>query len=161
MQGTTEEEIERRIQAISRTLRAKRLTQLSKDTSMATAWVRDPNTTTSMEGGPIAETYDAWLQSLSREGRWACGYTIKACAEALNKDIVIMKWLTAGGKAHWAKVAFFRAEPGKKKQKDPIVVALINGHYQGLKRQGQTWPTELFNVEAFDSAATFGAQAVR
>ena len=96
----------------------------------------------SNRGGTVPTTYDEWLESTARPGRWVCGPTLIGIATRLKRNLVVFTF-TDG---HWEKADL--VTPVQSNAKDMSTAAsfpalplfLKDKHYFTLEPQEDGWP---------------------
>eukprot|EP00438_Fugacium_kawagutii_P018725 Skav212354 [mRNA] locus=scaffold3038:39285:46781:+ [translate_table: standard] len=136
--SNTQEELRDKITPVAQVLRAQALTKLrSKDAPWKKVWRPDPEATRISEDGEPAKTVEEFMDVLTREKRWICGYGLQAVAEAKQIIIAIFELRQSG----WAKMALIvpsSCEGNLSKQKVlPLVpLALYSNHYYAILKNG-------------------------
>ena len=124
------------------TLRAQVASHLKKHQLWKDSWTPDPRWTEATEGGTVPTTYDEWLESTARPGRWVCGPTLIGIATRLKRNLVVFTF-TDG---HWEKADL--VTPVQSNAKDMSTAAsfpalplfLKDKHYFTLEPQEDGWP---------------------
>ena len=124
------------------TLRAQVASHLKKHQLWKDSWAPDDRWTESTEGGTVPTTYDEWLESTARPGRWVCGPTLIGIATRLKRNLVVFRF--ADDK--WEKADLIT--PLESNAKDvstaasfpPLPLFLKDNHYFTLEPREEGWP---------------------
>ena len=120
-------------------LRAQVTSHIKKYEHFKRDWKADPRWTEKLEGGPIPATYDQWVESTARSGRWIDGPGLSTAATKLCRNIAIWKWQNNNGNEAWIKQVVISPIPGhasniqQANSHPPLPLFLKAGHYFTVK----------------------------
>eukprot|EP00438_Fugacium_kawagutii_P018177 Skav226121 [mRNA] locus=scaffold1047:156725:162455:- [translate_table: standard] len=90
-QNKTPAEIQNKITSLAKSLRTKVVVELQGSEAWREAFVKDPESTEATEAGPPAETAEAYVASVKRQGKFFDNYCCQAAATVLQSEIIIFK----------------------------------------------------------------------
>eukprot|EP00969_Alexandrium_andersonii_P126484 5590824-Alexandrium_andersonii.AAC.1 len=73
-----------------RVLTYKHLKESQHAEQYRAAWAPDPKASTTMEAGDTPSSYDAWVETVLRPGRWICGGCLQGAARRLGRHIMVV-----------------------------------------------------------------------
>ena len=76
-----------------------------------------------MEDGEVPQHWDSWVNALKRPKRWICGLSLRAAADRLKVQVIIVKKVDG----NWGTPMAVGAMP--KKGETPVVLAFHDEHY--------------------------------
>eukprot|EP00438_Fugacium_kawagutii_P023629 Skav205985 [mRNA] locus=scaffold442:1050577:1058494:+ [translate_table: standard] len=90
-QNKTPADIQNKITSLAKSLRTKVVVELQGSDAWREAFVKDPESTEATEAGPPAETAEAYVASVKRQGKFFDNYCCQAAATVLQSEIIIFK----------------------------------------------------------------------
>ena len=151
--GQSFDSFKQELQARGRTVRHDIFKHMEKHVKEYKEWFAPSERSEHMDAGSTPLTWEAFLESTLREGRWIEGLSLRAASRCYGVQIIVVP---LQGEEKDRPMAFGEVRSGK----DPIVLLLntTEGHYTLAQlKAGRQWPREWMSAPA----ASVGSAAFR
>ena len=136
--GKSEEDALKTAAAAARTLRCDLQQHMRKHgEAYRPYWAPDPDATKTSMAGAVPNSYDAWVDTLTRDGQWLCGLAMQGLARRLGIRLVVVCEDKDGTYQPPRATGSFVRDAA------PIILRLKDQHFQlVLPRDGHELPKE-------------------
>lgn len=132
-------DVESKVPQRAASLRTKCVNWLKANDCWHESFYVDPDATQNTEGGEVPQNPADYCTAVARTNKWADPWCIWACAEVLQSDILVFKYI----RGKWQFLSRFEAS--KRVASTPMVLCLKNNHFTTIAH-GQKIPEEWYQL---------------